>query len=114
MKFKGSIHELKVIVTELGVSGHWHDEGIFYLFHSNDGVTLNWWPKTGVISFQGPPNKKERFKALLEEKIGVQSSEIGADLQLVINSWPALPDAIRTSILTVINAIHSGKSNENQ
>lgn len=110
MEFKGSIHELQAIVTELGIPGCWHDEGIFYLFHSNDGVTLNWWPKTGVISFQGSPDKKERFKALLEEKIGVQSSEMGADLQLVINSWSALPDAVRTSILTMINAIHSGKS----
>lgn len=113
MEFKGSIHELQGIVKELSIAGHWHDEGIFYLFHSNDGVTLNWWPKTGVTSFQGPPDKKERFKVLLKEKLGAQSSE-SADLQLVIDSWSALPDAIRTSILTIINAVHLGKSSGNQ
>ncbi len=106
MEFKGSIEELQAIVKELGLTGHWHDEGLFYLFHSDDGAILNWWTKTSVVSFQGIPDKKKRFKALFEEKMGIQSSEMGADLQLVINLWPTLPNAVRTSILVLINASH--------
>jgi hypothetical protein len=111
MEFQGSIQELQAMVEEMGISGHWNDEGVFHMFRADDGAVLNWWPKTHVLSFQGRPDKRQHLLELFETKLETKSRTIGADLQSVIDAWPTLPDAIRTSILTMINAVHPGKSN---
>jgi hypothetical protein len=108
MEFKGSIQDLRAIVDEMEITGHWNDEGVLYVFWADDGAVLNWWPKTQVLSFQGRPERRKHFMERFEAKLGIKPHPMGADLQSVIDAWATLPDAVRTSILTMINAVHPG------
>jgi hypothetical protein len=104
MEFKGSFQALEALVLEMGTSGHWVNEGVFYKFLTDDGVRINWWPKTHVILFQGVPEKKQKLVELFQSVLNLHPDQIDADLRLVIHSWPDLPDSTKFAILDLIHA----------
>jgi hypothetical protein len=56
MEFNGSLEELKVLVSQLGVPCQWQHKGAFELARFEDGVSnlkLNWWPQRGAASGGG-------------------------------------------------------------
>lgn len=109
MQFKGSFQELQALVKELGKTGHWVNEGAFYEFLTDDGVRLNWWPKSHVMSFQGAPERKQEFINLFKDIANIHPQVPGSDLQLIINCWPNLPDSTKFAILSLV---HSAEDSE--
>lgn len=60
MKFRGPFESLKDIMGSSGVQGEWvGQDPQKRQFKTTDGAILNWWPRTGTISFQGPEAEKK-------------------------------------------------------
>ncbi|MBO8168167.1 MAG: nucleotide-binding protein [Thermoanaerobacteraceae bacterium] len=68
--FKGSIEELKLMVTEIGFTGTWRKTTTGFQFKTPDGAILNWSPGTGRIWYQG----KAEIKATLEQAVETRLS----------------------------------------
>ena len=61
LKFRGNYHRLKKAVTRTGLGGAWRE--LKYgqkQYRADDGGMLNWWEKTGTISFQGIKTRLRR------------------------------------------------------
>jgi hypothetical protein len=74
MEFNGSLEELKVLVSQLGVPCQWQHKGAFELARFEDGVSnlkLNWWPHSGELRLVGDPEVRDtlerQLKALLSQ-----------------------------------------------
>jgi len=54
-KFRGDIASLKEIVAACRVRGEWRfiERNGLHQFQAATGESLNWWPSTGTIMFQG-------------------------------------------------------------
>ena len=74
MEFNGSLEELKVLVSQLGVPCQWQHKGAFELARFEDGVSnlkLNWWPHSGELRLVGDPEVRDtlerQLRALLSQ-----------------------------------------------
>lgn len=63
-EFKGSLQELKDIVSQRGCAGVWSDISNGNQFKTSDGGILNWFSATGRINFQGSAAGKGKLQAL--------------------------------------------------
>lgn len=64
-KYHGEFTELQAVVSELGYSGQWKDNGNEKEFRSANGAILRWWASTKTIQFQGrEPAKAELQNAM--------------------------------------------------
>jgi hypothetical protein len=104
MHYKGAFDDLKLLIEELCLEGHWINEGVLHVFSAATGARLNWWPATGLLMVQGKPVSAQQLQRQLEAKLAVEKTETPADLKLVIDSWAELPEAIRTSIIALVHA----------
>ncbi len=65
-KFAGSVEELKRLISDSGVLGHWIDEGDFIVFHADEGEAFNFWPETGAVQLVGSPASRKHFEELFD------------------------------------------------
>lgn len=68
-EFKGTLEELKAVTLLTDIKGHWVDEGDFHLFHGENGESTNWWPKTGILTFNGSPYMVNSTLAIFEKHL---------------------------------------------
>ena len=104
MQFGGALDDLKQLIEELGLQGHWMNEGVLHVYSADNGARLNWWPATGLVMFQGKPASAQELQTQLEAKLAIENTGTPADLKLVIECWSNLPEAIRTSIIALVHA----------
>lgn len=96
MKFEGSLTQLKALSKNVGLFGHWMDEGDFKVFSCDQGGFVNWWPSTGLIMFTGPPTKRSRLEDRFKDALGGENGV--PQLQHVIDIWPRLTDSTKCKI----------------
>ena len=69
MEFKGSLEDLKAIVSLLHLNGHWIDEGAFHTFSTDNGEHINVWPESGALEVQGHPAASKELEQRLRQAI---------------------------------------------
>lgn len=82
-KFRGSLDELKAIVSESGYLGQWSQNNGHHIFRSDDRSILNWWPSTGTLNVQGPNEPKNKLEATLSVALAgnanLEADDVPAD-----------------------------------
>jgi hypothetical protein len=58
MKHRGTLSELKAVVTDCNLEGEWsyREQNRLYVFHAASGEIVNWWPRTAAVNVQGDAN----------------------------------------------------------
>ena len=84
MQFSGAIDDLKQLIEDLGLPGHWMNEGVLHVYSADNGARLNWWPATGLLVVQGKPASAQELQTQLEAKLAIENTGTPADLKLVI------------------------------
>ena len=65
MKYKGTIEELKSLITSAGVSiDNDSDHGNFHQVKIVGGAIINWYPTTGTVQFQGKAEAKAKLQKI--------------------------------------------------
>ncbi len=67
--FNGSFEQLQLIVELTGTEGAWQPIPYGWCYRCHSGALLNWWPNTGAVTFQGPPERAAEFEAALLEVV---------------------------------------------
>jgi hypothetical protein len=68
--FHGSIQELKQLVVQTGVDGHWDPiSGNRWRFACANRGGLYWAHATGRVWFYGPPHDREELESLIERAL---------------------------------------------
>ena len=64
LKYKGSVTDLHNILRKLRVVGKFRKRtNDFWQYYAFSGAVLNFWPRKGTISIQGPEDEKKIWKA---------------------------------------------------
>jgi hypothetical protein len=74
MAFKGSLEDLKALITLLHLQGHWIDEGPLQSFSTEGGEHINFWPASGELQVKGHPQASRELMARLEQAIAGKGS----------------------------------------
>jgi len=82
-KFKGTIEQLRGVITEADIHGEWDESTGKHTFRSQDGGILNWWPSSGTAQLQGQAKGKEAIEQALN-----LGSEKGSSRAMVAASTP--------------------------
>ncbi|MCX5956515.1 MAG: hypothetical protein NTW51_08940 [Cyanobacteria bacterium] len=72
MSFKGSLEDLRALVSLLHLQGHWIDEGPLQSFSTESGEHINFWPASGELQVKGHPQASQDLAARLEQAIDSQ------------------------------------------
>jgi len=64
-RFTGTIERLRGLVEDAGYRGDWSEIANGHTFRAEDGSILNWFPATGTLQYQGPPDVAARLRATL-------------------------------------------------
>jgi predicted nucleotide-binding protein len=76
LHFGGEFEELQRLVRELKCAGEWRELGGGQAqFRSKDNAKINWWPKTGTLNVQGPPEVRERLERKIAAALGGEPVE---------------------------------------
>jgi hypothetical protein len=66
VRFFGSLDELKQLISEIDHFGRWeHDPNLLaekHAYRASTGAVMNWWPKNGTLSIQGPRDAALEFE----------------------------------------------------
>lgn len=80
MHFRGTLAQLKELVSSCGLTGTWMDSvgNGHSQFRTLNGGVLNWWPSSGTLSMQGTPQAKTALEAtlgaVLDESAGASAT----------------------------------------
>ena len=88
--FRGEFTEFQTLVSDLGYIGHWVDGGGKYVFRSEDGAVLNWWPATGTIQVQGQEEARKKLECAISDSLA-GSASTPTDLSAVEQSPSGRP-----------------------
>mgnify|MGYP006291003803 CR=1 FL=1 len=75
MQFNGSLEDLKAVVAQLQLPGHWIDEGTLHIFSSDSGEHINVWPASGTIEVVGHPQAISELEGRLSQALTALGSE---------------------------------------
>ncbi|WP_434348549.1 TIR domain-containing protein [Myxococcus virescens] len=69
MGYAGTKDDLNDILKSAGFTGTWKEEGEKYVFRSNQGAIINWWPATKkkTLQVQGDPTDAAKLKKALAD-----------------------------------------------
>jgi len=68
LKFRGNYISLKKCVARTKFDGDWRElENHHRQYRTDDGAVLNWWERTGTITFQGHDKNKDFENAFINE-----------------------------------------------
>lgn len=94
-KYHGEFADLQGLVSKLNYSGQWADENGKKIFRSNNGAVLNWWPSTGTIQFQGPPDVSNKLENAISSL--VKLADIVSAVSTSSDANPSPPDSSSTA-----------------
>lgn len=81
MKYHGDFSSLKILVASAGYTGEWTGDDDKKVCRSTDHSVLNWWPSTGTLQVQGPPEIKSTLETSLTCVLnGLSSSQLVSTL----------------------------------
>jgi hypothetical protein len=69
MQFSGTLEDLKGLISQLQLQGHWVDEGPFQTFSTDSGEHINFWPAKGELQVQGHPTASRELTQRLSAAI---------------------------------------------
>jgi predicted nucleotide-binding protein len=76
LHFRGEFEELQRLVRDLKCTGEWRELPSGQVqFASKDNCKINWWPKTGTVNVQGPPDVRDRLDHKLAAAFGGEAVE---------------------------------------
>ncbi len=65
-KFKGSVTDLHLILKELQIVGKFRKRtNDYWQYYAFSGAVLNFWPRKGTITIQGPEEEKAEMECLI-------------------------------------------------
>ena len=62
-KYRGPFEELQKLLATLGHPGEWLGDSTKRVYRAESGAVLNWWPSTGTLQCQGPPQSRAALEA---------------------------------------------------
>lgn len=83
-KFAGTIEQLKDHVANTRIGGKWSESNGAQQFKSNDGGTLNWWPSSGTLQFQGKQAAKQALETAVMGELKRPSAKATVGRQIFV------------------------------